>query len=44
MTTSDTDRYASDVGALILRLTIGPMMIVHRLDKVRGPGGLKGTT
>jgi putative oxidoreductase len=34
----------SDLAALMLRLTIGPMMIVHGLNKVRGPGGLEGTT
>jgi len=33
----------SDIGTLILRLTIGPMMIAHGLNKVRGPGGLEGT-
>ena len=44
MTTSYTDRSGSDVAALILRLTIGPMMIVHGLNKVRGPEGLMGTT
>jgi putative oxidoreductase len=33
-----------DVAALILRLTVGPMMIVHGYNKVRGPGGLDGTT
>jgi putative oxidoreductase len=27
----------------MLRLTIGPMMIAHGLNKVRGPGGLDGT-
>lgn len=44
MPKSTTDRPGSDVAALILRLTIGPMMIVHGLNKVRGPGGLEGTT
>jgi len=34
----------SDVAALILRLTVGPMMIVHGHNKVKGPGGLDGTT
>src|SRR5664280_3432829 len=28
----------------MLRLTIGPMMIMHGSNKVRGPGGLEGTT
>ncbi len=32
------------MAALILRFTIGPMMMVHGLNKVRGPGGLEGTT
>lgn len=32
------------MAALIVRLTIGPMMVVHGLNKVRGPGGLEGTT
>ncbi len=27
----------------MLRLTIGPMMLIHGLNKVRGPGGLAGT-
>jgi putative oxidoreductase len=44
MPKSDTDRSGSDAAALILRLTIGPMMVVHGLNKVRGPGGLEGTT
>ncbi len=38
------DRSSADVAALILRLTVGPMMILHGLNKVRGPGGLEGTT
>ena len=33
----------ADVGALILRLTIGPMMIAHGSNKVFGPDGLDGT-
>ncbi len=33
----------SDLAALVLRLTIGPMMVVHGMNKVRGPGGLEGT-
>jgi putative oxidoreductase len=44
MAKADTDHPGSDVAALILRLTIGPMMVVHGLNKVRGPGGLEGTT
>ena len=44
MPKSETHHPGSDVAALILRLTIGPMMIVHGMNKVRGPGGLEGTT
>ncbi|MGO8870306.1 MAG: DoxX family protein [Acidimicrobiales bacterium] len=44
MSTSDAARPGSDTAALILRLTIGPMMVVHGMNKVRGPGGLEGTT
>jgi putative oxidoreductase len=44
MSKSATDRSGSDLAALMLRLTIGPMMVVHGLNKVRGPGGLDGTT
>lgn len=32
-----------DLAALILRLALGPMLVVHGLNKVRGPGGLAGT-
>lgn len=35
---------ATDVPALMLRLTIGPMLIVHGYNKVFGKGGLEGTT
>jgi len=34
----------ADVGALILRLAVGPMMMAHGLNKVFGPDGLTGTT
>ena len=44
MSKSNADSSGSDVAALILRLTIGPMMIMHGMNKVRGPGGLDGTT
>ncbi len=44
MSKSNADSSGSDVGVLILRLTIGPMMIMHGMNKVRGPGGLDGTT
>jgi putative oxidoreductase len=33
-----------DLAALLLRATIGPMMVMHGLNKVRGPGGMEGTT
>jgi putative oxidoreductase len=33
-----------DMASLMLRLTIGPMMMTHGLNKVRGPGGMEGTT
>ena len=42
MRKSQSNRSGSDVAALILRLTIGPMMVVHGMNKVRGPGGLEG--
>lgn len=37
----DTDR---DVGAVVLRMTLGPMLIAHGANKVLGKGGLEGTT
>lgn len=36
-------RSGADLPALMLRLTVGPMMVLHGLNKVRGPGGLDGT-
>ena len=33
-----------DLPALLLRMAIGPMLIVHGYNKVWGPGGLAGTT
>jgi putative oxidoreductase len=33
-----------DAAALLLRLTIGPMLFAHGYNKVFGKGGLKGTT
>ncbi|MFI1293257.1 DoxX family protein [Streptomyces sp. NPDC020792] len=33
-----------DTAALLLRFTLGPMLFAHGWNKVRGPGGLKGTT
>lgn len=32
-----------DLGLLILRIALGPMLVAHGLNKVRGPGGLAGT-
>ena len=44
MAKSDKGRSGADLGALILRLAVGPMMVMHGMNKVRGPGGLEGTT
>jgi putative oxidoreductase len=44
MAKPSTHRTGTDLAALLLRLTIGPMMVTHGLNKVRGPGGLEGTT
>lgn len=33
-----------DLPALMLRLSIGPMLMAHGANKVAGPGGLEGTT
>ncbi|MFG2940804.1 DoxX family protein [Streptomyces sp. NPDC048282] len=35
---------AQDAAALVLRATLGPMLVAHGWNKVAGPGGLKGTT
>ena len=35
---------SADTAALLLRLTLGPMLAYHGYNKVAGPGGLKGTT
>ena len=34
----------SDIPALLLRLALGPMLITHGYNKVKGSGGLEGTT
>jgi len=34
----------ADVPALLLRLALGPMLITHGYNKVKGSGGLEGTT
>jgi putative oxidoreductase len=34
----------ADAAALLLRLTLGPMLAYHGYNKVAGPGGLEGTT
>jgi putative oxidoreductase len=35
---------SADAAALLLRLTLGPMLAYHGYNKVAGPGGLEGTT
>ncbi|MFF7476701.1 DoxX family membrane protein [Streptomyces sp. NPDC008092] len=35
---------ARDAAALLLRATLGPMLIAHGWNKIAGPGGLAGTT
>ena len=32
-----------DIAALLLRLVLGPVLVVHGMNKVAGPGGLAGT-
>ncbi|WP_109526568.1 MULTISPECIES: DoxX family protein [Nocardia] len=34
---------SSDLAALVLRATLGPMLVAHGWNKVAGPGGLEGT-
>ena len=34
----------TDLGLLLVRLALGPMLLVHGWNKVAGPGGLRGTT
>jgi putative oxidoreductase len=41
---SDRSAPPTDVAALLLRLTVGPMLIAHGYNKVFGKGGLEGTT
>ncbi|MCU4186950.1 DoxX family protein [Acidiferrimicrobium sp. IK] len=43
MAKAKAGRTGIDLPALMLRLTVGPMMVIHGLNKVRGPGGLEGT-
>lgn len=33
-----------DLGLLVIRLALGPMLVLHGLNKVAGSGGLAGTT
>ncbi|RNL61080.1 DoxX family protein [Nocardioides marmoriginsengisoli] len=33
-----------DLGMLLLRLALGPMLVLHGLNKIAGAGGLAGTT
>ena len=35
---------ASDAASFALRLAVGPMLVAHGYNKVRGPGGIAGTT
>ena len=37
------DTSAVDLGMLLVRVAIGGMLIVHGLNKIRGPGGIAGT-
>ncbi len=32
-----------DLGLLLVRLALGPMLVMHGLNKIFGPGGLDGT-
>lgn len=34
----------ADLGALVIRLALGPMLVLHGLNKAFGAGGLDGTT
>jgi putative oxidoreductase len=33
-----------DLGMLVLRLALGPMLVIHGYNKVAGAGGISGTT
>lgn len=33
-----------DLGMFLIRLALGPMLVLHGLNKLFGPGGLRGTT
>ncbi|MDR7167345.1 putative oxidoreductase [Nocardia kruczakiae] len=33
-----------DLGLLLIRLALGPMLVLHGWNKIFGPGGLAGTT
>ena len=44
MTSRSESASPSDTAALLLRLTVGPMLMVHGYNKVFGKGGLEGTT
>jgi len=41
---SSNHPHRTDGAALLLRLTIGPMLVAHGYNKVFGPGGIEGTT
>ncbi len=38
-----SDHTESDLAALVLRLSVGPMLIAHGANKLAGKGGLEGT-
>jgi putative oxidoreductase len=44
MTSRSESASSADAAALLLRLTVGPMLMVHGYNKVFGKGGLDGTT
>ncbi|MGH9056303.1 MAG: DoxX family protein [Acidimicrobiales bacterium] len=41
---SSATRSGTDVPALLLRLSLGPMLVAHGYNKVLGKGGIEGTT
>lgn len=43
MTSTYFDSHAIDLAMLLIRLAIGPMIILHGYNKIFGAGGLQGT-